>query len=140
MISLSFKTQLVSKREVVWDYYCQLGRWYDWDEKLEKISLEGPFETGTFGQMGFFGQHPLTFQLINVQTYQSFSNVAETPLGQIVFEHDINDLGKGQLSIEHSVSLATEEITDDKLIFLQKIFEDVPQSVLRLKQLVEEEA
>lgn len=137
MITLSFKTTVRGNKTIVWSYYCQPENWLAWDDKLKAISLDGAFETGNFGHMTLLAQTPLKFQLLDVQEYQSFSNIASTPLGQVVFGHQIEELGVGQLSIEHSVSLLDEERADS-LNFLQKVFEDVPQSVLKLKHLVEE--
>ncbi|HEM2827114.1 TPA: polyketide cyclase [Streptococcus suis] len=137
MITLSFKISLKGNKETVWDNYCQVDKWHAWDKHLETVSLERDFEKGTIGQMIVLGQPALSFQLIDVQKYQSFSNLATTPFGQVVFDHQIRELEAGKISIEHSVSLLTEEVEDVHMIFLKDVFEDVPQSVLTLKELIE---
>lgn len=138
MITLSFKTTVKGNKDLAWEYYGQPDNWLAWDDNLEAISLDGAFETGNFGHMTLVGQTPLKFQLLDVQDYQSFASLASTPLGQVVFDHQIEELGAGQLRIEHSVSLLTEDGSDHHITFLQKVFEDVPQSVLKLKRLIEE--
>ncbi len=137
MLTLSFKTTVKGNKKDVWNHYCEVEKWHAWDKQLEEISLDGPFETGTVGQMKLFGQPPLEFQLSDVQEYQTFSNLASTPFGKVVFDHQIKEIEAGQLSIEHSVSLLVERVTDSSMTFLQSVFKDIPQAVLTLKEVME---
>ncbi|MGT2906609.1 SRPBCC family protein [Streptococcus dentiloxodontae] len=136
-MKFSFELAVNAKKEDVWVYYSQVNHWFVWEGDLEGISLEGDFTTGQKGKMKMKGMPELAFTLVEVHENQCFSDVTATPFGNVLFEHEILENPAGSISLRHSVSLTDGAMTEEALAFLKQIFDDVPDSVEKLKQTVE---
>lgn len=60
----------------VWKLYEDVNRWPDWNEAINGIELDGPFESGTTGSIQVLIAPPLGFKLDNVVPGESFDIVA----------------------------------------------------------------
>lgn len=136
-MKFSFELAVNAKKEEVWVYYSQIDQWFVWESDLEQIALDGDFTTGQRGQMKLEGMPELAFTLAEVRENQCFSDVTATPFGNVLFKHEIFEDPAGGISLRHSVSLIDGEMTEDALAFLKQVFDDVPESVGKLKQILE---
>ena len=50
-MEFSFSLKIKAAKEAVWTYYANIEKWYDWEEDLKNITLNGKFETGSCGTM-----------------------------------------------------------------------------------------
>ncbi|MGT2737482.1 SRPBCC family protein [Streptococcus orisratti] len=136
-MKFSFELAVNTKKEDVWAYYSQVDQWFVWEGDLEEISLDGDFTTGQTGKMKMEGMPELVFTLVQVRENQYFSDLTATPFGNVLFEHEIVEDPAGGISLRHSVSLTDGDTTEEALAFLKQIFADVPESVGKLKQILE---
>lgn len=136
-MKFSFELAVNAKKEDVWVYYSQVDQWFVWEGDLEQITLNGDFTTGQKGQMKLEGMPELAFTLVEVRENQYFSDVTATPFGNVLFDHEILENPAGGISLRHSVSLTDGDMTEDALAFLKQVFDDVPESVGKLKQILE---
>lgn len=136
-MKFSFELAVNAKKEDVWVYYSQVDQWFVWEGDLEQITLNGDFTTGKKGQMKLEGMPELAFTLVEVRENQYFSDVTATPFGNVLFDHEILENSAGGISLRHSVSLIDGDMTEDALAFLKQVFDDVPESVGKLKQILE---
>jgi hypothetical protein len=121
-----------------WALYADPGTWPAWDPDAERVTLDGPFATGSGGTMKFTGQEPLTYTLADVQPERRFVDVTSVPGATIRFGHRIEPLAHG-VRVTHEL-----EIEADEEPFAQQlgtmISADIPDSMQRLAQLAEEAA
>lgn len=136
-MKFSFELAVNAKKEDAWVYYSQVDQWFVWEGDLEQISLNGDFTTGQKGKMKMEGMPELDFTLVEVRENQCFSDLTATPFGNVLFEHEILENPDGTISLRHSVSLTDSDTTGEALAFLKQIFDDVPESVGKLKQILE---
>ena len=136
-MKFSFELVINAKKEDAWVYYSQVDQWFVWEGDLEEISLDGDFTTGQKGKMKMEGMPELDFTLVEVRENQYFSDLTATPFGNVLFEHEILENPAGSISLRHSVSLTDGDMTEEALAFLKQIFADVPESVGKLKHILE---
>ncbi len=139
MMEFSFSLEMNVSPEAVWRYYENLDLWPVWEEDLEEISLDGGFKTGSRGVMKLAGMPPLSYVLSSVIPRREFWDETETPLGRICFGHVIEEGRTGSVLVRHTVRLESPAATKESVCFLQKIFSDVPGSLLLLKKAAENE-
>ena len=42
-MEFSFSLKIKAPKEAVWAYYANIEKWYDWEEDLKNITLNGKF-------------------------------------------------------------------------------------------------
>ena len=91
--------------EAIWELYEDVTTWPSWDDQAERITRDGPFETGTTGTMKFVGQDPLFYRLAKVEPLREF--VDETPVGPLLIRvsHLLDPLPDGRLRITYSAEI-----------------------------------
>ena len=57
-MEFSFSLTIKASKEDVWAYYENIEKWYDWEEDLKNITLNGEFKTGSCGMMELEGMPP----------------------------------------------------------------------------------
>ena len=77
----------------------------------------------------------MEYQLTLVKPFEEFWDKTETPLGAILFGHQIIDNHDGSVNVKHTVSLESED--KQHFEFLSQVFSDVPQSIFILKNCLE---
>ena len=122
-MEFSFSLKIKAAKEKVWEYYASIEKWYDWEEDLKNITLNGKFETGSHGTMELEGMPPMEYQLTLVKPFEEFWDKTGTPFGD------------GSVNVKHTVSLESED--KQHLEFLSQVFSDVPQSIFILKNCLE---
>lgn len=135
-MKFSFEAETELASEQIWPFYAEVNNWFKWEDDLQKISLEGAFETGTVGEMTLEGQPPMTFTLTSVKPNEHFTDETTIPgVGTISFHHELESQGDKTL-IRHSVEFKSanqsETVADSK--FIAGIFSDVPESVFSLME------
>lgn len=80
---------------------------------------------------------PMEYLLTSVIKAQEFWDKTDTPIGSIYFGHEIICDDDNTVNIKHTVKLVTDEFNEEKLGFLKQVFSDVPDSILLLKRIVE---
>ncbi|TYU83819.1 polyketide cyclase [Listeria monocytogenes] len=136
-MEFSFMTQVNAPKEKVWEYYADIQKWYVWESDLKNITLDNGFKTDSTGVMELEGMPPMEYVLTSVKEFQEFWDKTDTPMGSIFFGHEIIEISNDSINIKHTVKLASDTITDEKIGFLKNVFADVPDSILLLKKVVE---
>ena len=89
----------------VWALYDDVATWPAWDAQAEWVTRDGPFATGTAGQMKFRGLDPLSYTLTRVEPLREF--VDETPVGDLVVRvaHRLEPLAGGGLRLTYAAEI-----------------------------------
>ena len=98
----------------IWARYTDVATWTEWDEGLEKVTLDGPFTVGSTGALTPSGQDALPFTLVQAVENEGFSDETEIP-GQVVlrFVHRLVELPEGGTRVTHRLEIegpAADEI------------------------------
>ena len=83
-MEFSFSLSMKAAKEDVWFYYENIEKWYDWEEDLKNITLNGGFKTGSCGMMELEGMPPMEYQLTLVKPFEEFWDKTATPFGDIL--------------------------------------------------------
>src|SRR5919202_5992066 len=91
--------------DAVWALYEDVSTWPAWDAQAEWVTRDGPFATGSAGEMKFRGMDPLTYRLTRVVPLREF--VDETPVGDLVVRvsHRLEPLDSGRLRVTYAAEV-----------------------------------
>ncbi|EKN64815.1 hypothetical protein P9E76_00275 [Schinkia azotoformans] len=132
-----FELLVNTSPEKVWKLYADVNRWYQWDSKLKKITLEGNFSIGSTGTIEVESQPLVPYEIVNVQENKSFCTKTTIPsFGEIYFNHEITKVYE-KCTIKHTVELKDGKANEHSINLLKNLFSDVPKAVLSIKELVE---
>src|SRR3954453_1130865 len=116
--------------EAIWSLYEDVTTWPSWDAGAERVTRDGPFETGTTGTMKLDGQEPLHYRLAKVEPLREF--VDETPVGDLVVRvsHLLEPQDESRLRVTYSVQI--EGPTDQAQEIGPMITADFPDTMASL--------
>jgi hypothetical protein len=91
--------------EAVWALYDDVTTWPAWDAQAEWVTRDGPFATGSAGEMKFRGMDPLQYRLTRVEPLREF--VDETPVGDLTVRvsHRLEPLESGRLRVTYAAEI-----------------------------------
>ncbi len=91
--------------EAVWNLYSDVSTWPSWDEGIEAVTLQGPFEPGTEGVLTPAGQGPLPFRMVEATPGRGFVDETEVQGAVLRFIHRLFPLDGGGTRITHRVEI-----------------------------------
>jgi uncharacterized protein YndB with AHSA1/START domain len=85
--------------DMVWRHWADMAQWPRWNEGIEKITIDGPFEVGTTFTMTPPGDDPVRLRLAEIVPGELFTD--ETDAGDFVVrtEHRLEPTGDGATRI-----------------------------------------
>lgn len=90
----------------VWRRYSDVAGWPSWKHGIERVELDGPFQTGTTGRLVAEGQPPMAYRIVSAAPNRGY--VSETELAEGIFlriEHSLAALPDGGTRITHRVKV-----------------------------------
>ena len=132
--SFSHTIETQATPAALWALYADPDTWPTWDPDAERVTLDGPFATGSGGTMKFTGQDPLAYELVDVVEHETFTDVTSVPGATIRFGHRLEPLAQG-VRLTHELEIEAEEPFAQQLGTM--ISADIPDSMTRLAQLAE---
>jgi hypothetical protein len=73
--------------EQVWALWSRPHEWNRWDEAVEWVTLDGPFETGSCGRLKPVSGPAVKFVILEVQQKRGFTNRSFLPMTCMDFIH-----------------------------------------------------
>ena len=92
--------------ERVWSIWSDVSTWPRWNPDVLSVQIDGPFASGTRGQMTTKagGTHAITLQ--EVQPGRSFNlETSPIPLGRFKFQCEVQPAGSGASTISQSITI-----------------------------------
>jgi hypothetical protein len=93
-------------RESVWALWSDVGSWPAWDDGIEQVTLDGPFEAGSRGSLKPAGSRAVKFAVIEARPGEGFVDETRLPLARMRFEHELTDAAGGGVRITHRVTIS----------------------------------
>jgi catechol 2,3-dioxygenase-like lactoylglutathione lyase family enzyme len=88
----------------VYALYADVRAWPSWDEDVERVTLEGPFATGTRGTLAMKGRPPLSLTLTEVTPDVGFADETQVGPMTVRFRHVLTPMFGGT-RIAHTVEV-----------------------------------
>ena len=126
-----------ARPRALWRLYSDVATWPSWDDAVERVTLDGPFEPGAVGTFKLRGQDPLAFRLLEVDPQRGFMDETSIPGGVVRFRHSIDPLSDGQTRITHAVEIEAPAPIAEQIG--AKITAGVPETMARLAALAQED-
>lgn len=125
--------ETLAAAETVWRIFRDVPGWKNWNAGIERIDIDGRFETGTWFTMKPPGEDPLRSRLVEVRENECF--VDETRVGElaITVAHRIQSLGTGRTRIVYAVEAVGPEASE----IGPAVTSDFPQVLAALAKLAE---
>jgi Polyketide cyclase / dehydrase and lipid transport len=122
--------------QALWRLYSDVATWPTWDDAVERVTLDGPFEPGAVGTFKLSGQDPLEFRLLEVEPERGFMDETSIPGGIVRFRHRIEAFDDGRVRLTHAVEIEAPAPVAEQLG--AKITAGVPETMIRLAELAQE--
>ncbi|GHU01142.1 polyketide cyclase [Alphaproteobacteria bacterium] len=133
-MELQCKIEVKAAKEAIWPYYADPSKRPIWEEDLENLVFDGEIKAGTTGRMKLKDMPEMSFTLTEVIENASYCDRTDVPgMGSLFFGHKILQ-ENGKTYIQHSVRLEKDAFTEEDLGFLNGVFADVPESMLKIKR------
>ena len=85
--------------DAVWKVWTDVASWPQWDVSKELARLDGPFEPGASGWAKQRGNLGGSFTITEVNTGRRWVSECPMPLGKVVFDHLLEQLGTGHVRV-----------------------------------------
>ena len=130
--------ETTATREQVWELWADVPNRSMWDTDLEYAKLDGPFRTGSTGEVKLEGQPPREFLITHCEPLEGYTDRFFLPFhGKMDWHHTIKETGGGR-----EVAFRIEVSGPAALILapiMRNILQDgLPPSVDKLVSLAEE--
>lgn len=127
--------ETTASADAVWALWSDVTTWARWDGSVERVTLDGPFESGSTGTMIIPEQPPIAFTLTEVSPGKGFTDETQVPGGILRFRHELEALADGRLRVTHYVEIdGPRDMADE---FGPMVTEDVPEAMRGLVRLAE---
>jgi Polyketide cyclase / dehydrase and lipid transport len=92
--------------DVLWRHWSDMPAWPEWNEGIEKIEINGPFEVGTTFTMTPPGDDPVTMQLTEITEGRSFTDVMDTGDFVVTTFHRLEQTPGGQTRVIYRTEIS----------------------------------
>jgi hypothetical protein len=115
-----------------------VSRWPEWDDSKELARLDGPFAVGTTGWAKQRGNLGGPFTITSLDPGRGWTTEAPLPMGKVVFDHLVEQLGGGQVKVVKTVEVHGGFTTLFRLVVAAKMRRDINRSFTALERHVKE--
>jgi hypothetical protein len=90
--------------DAIWSLYADVTRWPEWDDAMERVDLDGPFDVGISGVMHVKDFGPVPFTLTMVDAPRRFVTSSPMEGFDVIFDHRIETTA-ASTTITHEVRI-----------------------------------
>ena len=92
-------------RDRVWALWTDVSGWPTWNSGVARAELDGPVAEGATGTVRAAGGPASALKVLAIEPEQRFVTEASERLMRLRFEHELVELGDGELLITHRVRM-----------------------------------
>lgn len=119
--------------------WSEVKRWPEWDEGLEAVTLEGPFEAGSRGTLQPKGGPVFKTKLLEVEAERRFTDRTYLPFTRLDFRHEIK-VENGRTRLDYHVEMRGLLTPLFSRVIGRGIAKGLPETVGRLVAFAEKSA
>ena len=125
--------------EQIWPLWADVPHRTRWDEGLEWVRIDGPFETGATGEAKLKGQSAVRFEIRECEPMRRYTDRFFLPAGATMdWHHTIEDRGDGTRAVTFRVVVKGPTSLMLTPVMKAILGEELPATVDRLVALAEE--
>ncbi|MGY5956451.1 SRPBCC family protein [Kosakonia sp. BK9b] len=130
----SYKITVRSKPEAIWQAFVDTDNWKRWNPGVKSITIEGPFQTGTWFTMELPQGDIVRSQLTDVSEEKHFIDETWVDETRVKVEHRIEASGPGESTLIYAISTHGPQAK----VFGEGISADFPEVMEGLAQYLAE--
>jgi uncharacterized protein YndB with AHSA1/START domain len=133
-----FSIQTPASPEAVWQLWSDMARWPEWNEGIEKITIDGPFAAGTTFTMTVPGEdEPIRLRLAEVIPGELFADEMDAGDFVVRTEHRLGRAERGRTRITYRTEISGPAADQVGPEMGPAITADFPQVLSALARLAE---
>jgi hypothetical protein len=137
MAIIEHEEHTTATREQIWAFWADLPGWPKWDENLEAVTIDGPFESGTFGRLKPVSAKEVAIEILDVDAPNSFVDVQLLPKAAMRTVHKISEADDGGLIVTQTVTFTGPLRRIFSFILGRSMKRDMPVAIRKLVALAE---
>jgi uncharacterized protein YndB with AHSA1/START domain len=124
--------------EAIWALWADVPARTRWDEGLDHMTIDGPFEPSARGRVQVEGQGPRAYEVIDVERGRAYTDRVFLPVGSHTdWRHTITENGEGTRTVTFRVDASGPLSLASAVVLEQVLGEELPSTVDRLVDLAE---
>jgi len=123
--------------EALWRHWADMPAWPQWNEGIETIDVEGPFQVGTVFVMTPPGDEPIRMRLVEIEPGTSFTDEMDAGDFVVRTEHRLEPAAGGLTRIVYRTQITGEAAGHVGPELGPQITADFPDVVTALARLAE---
>ena len=128
--------QTTATPQAIWYFYSNQTSWPTWDDEIEYVKINGPFQTGQTGKLKPKGGPRVKFVITACIPYKKFSAISYLPLTQLSFDHILENKD-GITLITHKAQISGHLAFFFKFILGKNIAKGIPLAIQKLATMAE---
>jgi len=103
-----YSVETTAAPEVLWRHWSDMAGWPQWNDGIETIDVEGPFEVGTAFTMMPPGEEPIRMRLVEIKPGESFTDQMDAGDFAVRTEHRLEPAAGGLTRIVYRTEITGE--------------------------------
>lgn len=108
MWEYEYSVETTAAPEVLWRHWSDMAAWPQWNDGIETIDVEGPFEVGTAFTMTPPGEEPIRMRLVEIKPGESFTDEMDAGAFAVRTEHRLEPAAGGLTRIVYRTEITGE--------------------------------
>ena len=108
MWEYQYSIETAAAAEALWRRWADIASWSAWNDGIEAIDVEGPFEVGTAFTMTPPGQEPIRMRLVEIEPGTSFTDEMDAGDFVVRTEHRLEPAADGLTRIVYRTQITGE--------------------------------
>ena len=108
MWEYEYRLETSAAPEALWRHWADMAAWPQWNEGIETITVDGPFEVGTVFTMTPPGDEPIRMRLVEIKPGESFTDEMDAGDFVVRTEHRLERTAGGLTRIVYRTQITGE--------------------------------
>jgi hypothetical protein len=108
MCEYEYRLETSARPDALWDHWADMAAWPQWNDGIEAITVDGPFEVGTVFTMTPPGDEPIRMRLTEIKPGESFTDEMDAGDFVVRTEHRLEPAGAGRTRIVYRTEITGE--------------------------------
>ena len=108
MWKYEYAVETTAAPEALWHHWSDMAAWPQWNDGIDTIDVEGPFEVGTAFTMTPPGDEPIRLRLVEIRPGESFTDEMDAGDFVVRTEHRLEPASGGLTRIVYRTEITGE--------------------------------
>jgi hypothetical protein len=105
MWEYEYSLETSATAEDIWRHWADMATWPEWNDGIETIDVEGPFDVGTIFTMTPPGSEPITMRLVEIMPGEYFTDEMDGGDFIVRTEHRLEPAAQGLTKITYRTEI-----------------------------------